>query len=76
MNNNSIHKYVLNKVNAFAAKSDFICRDFSSSYKIINEIYFCVRHKNRQKHNPYFKLLIFVKIYTLSYQAKYLHIEN
>ena len=29
------------------------------SYEIINESYFCVRHKNRRKHSQHFKLLFF-----------------
>ena len=41
------------------------------SYEIINESYFCVRHKNRREHNQHFKIAVFhIKIQTLK---KYLH---
>ena len=36
------------------------------SYEIINERYFCVRHKNGQKHNQPFK----TAVYTFSHQTK------
>ena len=37
------------------------------SYKIINESYFCVRHKNRRKHNQYFKTAVFHNKFTVSH---------
>ena len=47
------------------------------SCEIINESYFCIRQKNRRKHKQHFKTAVFShKIYTLSHQPKYLHIEN
>ena len=38
---------------------------FWRSYDIINENYFCVHHKNWQKHNQYFKLSLFTIKLTL-----------
>ena len=44
------------------------------SYEIINESYFCVRHKNRREHNQHFKIAVFhIKIQTLPNRNKYLH---
>ena len=36
--------------------------------------YFCVRNKDKRKHNQHLKLLFF-KI-SLAHQTKYLHMEN
>ena len=46
------------------------------SYDIKVENYFCVRRKNRRKHNEHFELLFFMKIYTLVHETNYLNIEK
>ena len=35
------------------------------SYEIINESYFCVRHKNKRKHNQYSKTAVFLNKFLL-----------
>ena len=48
-----------------------ICTTFNSpiflyrNYEIINESYYCVRHKNRRKHNQHFKTAVFHNKFTL-----------
>ena len=36
-----------------------------NSYKIINESYFCIRHKTRRKHNQHFETAVFHNKFTL-----------
>ena len=46
------------------------------SYEIINESYFCVRHKNRPKHNQHFKTVVFHNKFALSHIKPNIYIKK
>ena len=50
------HQYICFTLSDFQFWNNWLCK---RSHEIINESYFCVRHKNRQKHNQHFKTAVF-----------------